>query len=102
MAQHLGERRDRWPSPFQLPLLGSRPGPDRQPDVVLDQPVKHAVDAAEFLELVEDQLDDDSGLLVGVELHLSRRQDHVAHRHAVEQFAASRLVVAAAFRGDCA
>ena len=84
------------------PFLGPSTRPDRQPDVVPDQPVKQPVDAAEFLELVEDQADNAPSLLVGVKIDLAGRQNHVAHRHCVEQFAALGPCCLAHVRGDCA
>ena len=53
--------------PFQLALVGAAARSDRQPNIVPDQPVKQSVDAAEFRELVEDQLHHAARLVVGIE-----------------------------------
>jgi hypothetical protein len=72
MPQHLHQRANGRAAPVELPLLGSREGPDGQLDVMTDQPVKHPVGGAQFLELVEDQPDDISSLLIGIEVQCLR------------------------------
>ena len=60
--------------------------------------MKEAVDAADLIKLVEDHVHHVPRLLIGIEVHLARRQDRVAHRNAMEQFAPQCLVVAAALQ----
>ena len=55
MRQHIRQRANAWATPVQLPLLGSRLGPDWQLYVIAYQPMKQPVDGAQLVELVEDQ-----------------------------------------------
>src|SRR5262245_886654 len=50
------------------------------------------MDAAQLLELLEDQADGRAGLLIRVQIDFTGRQTHIAQRHADEQLAPPRLV----------
>ena len=58
----------------------------------------HAVDGAEFVELVEDRLDYVAGLLVRVQGHFARRQLDISAGHLEEQLTARGLVQLAAIQ----
>src|SRR5688572_7871693 len=65
MSQHIRQSTDAWAAPVQLPLLSSGPEANWQLHVIADQPMKHPIDGAQFIELIEDESDDFLGLLIG-------------------------------------
>ena len=72
MVQGLSQRGDRWPPPFDLPLQRTAAGSDRHLNVMPDEPVKQRVDAAEFLELLEQQFHHRAGLRIRIKVHFAR------------------------------
>src|SRR6516165_3754065 len=87
MAKDLCQCGNVCPPPVQLPLPGSRLEPDRQSNVVADQPVKQSVNRALLIEFIEDQSHYFPRLLVGIEIHFPCGQPQVSRGHAEKQLA---------------
>src|SRR5262249_51507008 len=83
-------------SPFQLTYATAALASESQLQIVEDQVTEDGVRGAEFVELLEDQVDHPAGLLVGLPDDLSRGRLQVSQRNVEEQLSTLRLVPAAA------
>jgi hypothetical protein len=82
--------------PLQLPDAAAPMAAKSQSQVIHGQITEDRVRGAEFLELIEDQLDHSPRLFVGLLDDLARRGLEVSQRNQVEELATLRLVPAAA------
>ena len=90
--QQAAQRFPMWSMPVQLPAVGTAGHTKGQIDLLLPQVAQQAAEAAQHGKLFEDQSEDTLHLLVGIELELGVRADHVARRHLTEPFAAAGAV----------
>ncbi len=78
--------------PLELTRVGSAGHADAQRDVIADQVAEHSPGRTQFVELVEDQMDDMLDLLVRIPLEpIARRRAHVADGGGGELLAAAPL-----------
>src|SRR5437899_4218167 len=75
--------------PLQLSAFRSAQGAERQFNPMLPQVTRHAADAAQDCELLQDQTHRVLHLLVGIELQLAVRPDDIARRWLAQPFAAT-------------
>ena len=82
-------------SPFEIAFLRPAPQARRHVNIVLDQIGHDLADRLEAIKQIKNEADRGLRLLIRIERRFAGGTAHIAHRHRLAQFAASRLGFAA-------
>lgn len=92
MVEPVGQRRQGRLPPLPLPLLRPGASPYGQPDRGADQGVKQPIEGTKTVKLLEEPLDHCPRLGIGINVDITRGEEHIAQRDTMEQRAALGFV----------